>query len=86
MNRRANHQEAKMPKVYIKCLHCGEIEATVSGRGGFCGDMELCLEKRETRIVPGVCANCQCRKLNTGRSLILKGELTQIALKDQMDD
>ena len=61
-----------MPKVYIKCLHCGEIEATVSG-GGCCGDMELCLEKRGTKIVPGVCANCQCRKLNTGRSLILKG-------------
>ena len=73
-----------MPKVYIKCLHCGGIEATVSGRGG--GDMELCLEKRGARIVPGVCANCQCRKLNTGRSLILKGELTQIALRDQMDD
>ena len=86
MSRRANHQEAKMPKVYIKCLHCGGIEATVSGGGGFCGDMELCLEKRGTRIVPGVCANCQCRKLNTGRSLILKGELTQIALRDQMDD
>ena len=76
MSRRANHQEAKMPKVYIKCLHCG----------GICGDMELCLEKRGARIVPGVCANCQCRKLNTGRSLILKGELTQIALRDQMDD
>ena len=75
-----------MPKVYIKCLHCGEIEATVLGGGGFCGDMELCLEKRETRIVPGVCTNCQCKKLNTGRSLILKGELTQIALRDQMDD
>ena len=75
-----------MPKVYIKCLHCGGIEATVSGRGGFCGDMELCLEKREARIVPGVCTNRQCRKLNTGRSLILKGELTQIALRDQMDD
>lgn len=75
-----------MPKVYIKCLHCGEIEATVLGGGGFCGDMELCLEKRGARIVPGVCANCQCRKLNTGRSLILKGELTQIALRDQMDD
>ena len=86
MNRRANHQEAKMPKVYIKCLHCGGLEAIVSGRGGFCGGMELCLEKRETRIVPGVCTNCQCRKLNTGRSLILKGELTQIALRDQMDD
>lgn len=40
MSRRANHQEAKMPKVYIKCLHCGGIEATVSGGGGFCGDME----------------------------------------------
>lgn len=75
-----------MPKVYIKCLHCGEIETTVPGGGGFCDDKELCLEKRETRIVPGVCANCQCRKLNTGRSLILKGELTQIALRDQMDD
>lgn len=75
-----------MPKVYIKCLHCGEIEATVLGGGGLCGDMELCLEKRETRIVLGVCANCQCRKLNTGRSLILKGELTQIALRDQIDD
>lgn len=75
-----------MPKVYIKCLHCGGIEATVSGRGGFCGDMELCLEKRGARIVPGVCTNCQCRKLNTGRILILKGELTQIALRDQMDD
>ena len=86
MNRKGNHQEAKVPKVYIKCLHCGEIEATVLCGGGFCGNMELCLEKRETRIVPGVCANCQCRKLNTGRSLILKGELTQIALRDQMDD
>ena len=75
-----------MPKVCIKCLHCGGIEATVSGGGGFCGDMELCLEKRGARIVSGVCANCQCRKLNTGRSLILKGELTQIALRDQMDD
>ena len=75
-----------MPKVYIKCLHCGGIEATVSGGGGFCGDMELWLVMRGARIVPGVCANCQCRKLNTGRSLILKGELTQIALRDQMDD
>lgn len=75
-----------MPKVYIKCLHCGGIEAAVSDGGGFCGGMEFCLEKRGARIVPGVCANCQCRKLNTGRSLILKGELTQIALRDQMDD
>ncbi len=75
-----------MPKVYIKCLHCGEIEATVLGGGGFCGEKDLCLEKRGARIVLGVCANCQCRKLNTGRSLILKGELTQIALRDQMDD
>ena len=75
-----------MQRIYINCLHCGEIEATVSGGGGFCENEELCLEKRETRIVPGICTNCQCRKLNTGRSLILKGELTQIALRDQMDD
>ena len=75
-----------MPKIYIKCLHCGGIETTVLGESVFDVDKKLCLEKREIRIIPGVCTNCQCKKLNTGRSLILKGELTQIALRDQMDD
>lgn len=45
MSQKVNHQEAKMPRIYIKCLHCGGIEATVSGGGGSCEGMELCLEK-----------------------------------------
>ena len=35
MNRKVNHQEAKMPKIYIKCLHCEGIEATVLGESVF---------------------------------------------------
>ena len=87
MNQKVNHQEVRMPRIYIKCLHCGEIKATSVGERGFFID-EACNKEERFKfvILVGVCSFCQCKNINTGRSLILKNELTQVALKDQIDD
>ena len=81
-----NRQGAKMSKVYIKCLHCGQVELT-SGVQTFFGDF-LCDENDaiDVKILVGICSFCQCRNINTGRTLILKNKLTGIALKDRIDN
>lgn len=75
-----------MSKVYIKCLHCGQIELT-SGVQTFSGDFS-CDENDaiDVKILVGICSFCQCRNINTGRTLILKNKLTEIALKDRIDN
>lgn len=75
-----------MLKVYIKCLHCGQVELT-SGVQTFSGVFS-CDENdvKDIKILIGICSFCQCRNINTGRTLILKNKLTEIALKDRIDN
>lgn len=65
-----------MPEVYIKCTHCGELKLVEKG----------CDEASGAIILPGICAECFCRVLNTGRRVLLRKDWTQISLKDQLDD
>jgi len=76
MSQRVNHQGARMPDTYIRCTHCGKIELV----------KPRCDETQDAIILPGVCAECFCRILNTGRRVLLRKDWTQVSLKDQLDD